>query len=72
MMKVTCYFLALLCKSILLLMILTIDASLKIDQLYLPGSILVRLTFLFVGFFNLFLSFLVNQFHSYYFLHIFQ
>ena len=52
MMKVTfCFFvLALLCKSILLLMILTIDALLKIDQLFLPGSILVRLTFLFVVF----------------------
>ena len=45
------FFLALLCKSILLLMILTIDAWLKIDQLYLPWSILARLTFLFVGFF---------------------
>ena len=66
------FFLAFLCKGILLLMILTIDASLKIDQLYLPGSILVRLTFLFVGFFYFFSSFLVNQFHSYYCLHIFQ
>ena len=58
MMKVTFdFFLALLCKSILLLMIFTIDASLKIDQLYLPGTILVRLTFLFVGFFIYFYRF---------------
>ena len=59
MMKVTfCFFvLALLCKSILLLMILTIDASLKIDQIYLPWSILVGLTVLFVDFFIYFYRF---------------